>query len=110
MDMLNPLKTKKSKKINRASNKPKKPEIKKINSEVLNEFVKNNVSKEVYSKLLKIDQRNVFYNFFRINVWTIQTSEDRVIPSFNIPSSFMVELTDSGDIIDVTIRDQKIST
>lgn len=109
MGMLNAPKTKKPKKINRASDPPKKPEIKKINSEILNEFVKNNVSEEVYTKLLKIDQRNVFYNIFRVNVWTMYTDENRVIPSFHIPESFMLELTDSGDVIDVTIRGHKIS-
>lgn len=109
MGMLNSSKTKESPEINRAADTPSKPEKKRINSKVLNEFVKNNVSEEVYSRLLKIDQCNVFYNIFRINVWTIHTDENRVIPSFHIPESFMLELTDSGDVIDVTIRGHKIS-
>jgi len=110
MGMLNPSKTKKPAVKNKtAVGPPKSSKFKKINSDVLNDFVKDNVSEEVYSKLLKIDQCNVFYDCFRINVWTIHTDPERVIPSFHIAESFMLELTDSGDVIDVTIRGHKIS-
>ena len=94
-----------AKKKKRATGKVKKEKIyRQIDSEVLKEFVSNNVSEDVLKKLLKIDNRNVFENYFRINVWTLHTQEDRVVPTTNLSESFFVELTDSEEIIDLTIR------
>jgi hypothetical protein len=84
-------------------NKPKKKVVvNKINKDALQEFISNNTSSD--KNLHKIDQLNVFENFFRINVWKKRREEGRVVSSFDISDSFFVELTKSGDIIDVTLR------
>jgi hypothetical protein len=84
-------------------NKPKKEVVvNKINKDTLQEFISNNTSSD--KNLHKIDQLNVFENFFRINVWKKRREEGRVVSSFDISDSFFVELTKSGDIIDVTLR------
>lgn len=99
----NPKKPKKAaKKKNRKSTKQKV--YKKIDSELLNEFVSNNVSEDIFRKKFKIDAKNVFEDNFRINVWTLHTQEDKVVPTINLSESFFVELTESGEIIDLTIR------
>ena len=97
------------KKPKKAAKKKDKKNIKqkvskKIDSELLNEFVSNNVSKDILKKKFKIDAKNVFQDNFRINVWTLHTEEDKVVPTINLSESFFVELTDSGEIIDLTIR------
>tara|TARA_Y100001938_G_C8021988_1_gene395805 strand:+ start:294 stop:608 length:315 start_codon:yes stop_codon:yes gene_type:complete len=96
---------KSAKKKKRATGRVKKEKVyRKIDSEVLKEFASNNVTEDVLKKLLKIDNINVFENYFRINIWTLHTQEDRVVPTINLSESFFVELTDNGEIIDLTIR------
>lgn len=95
---------KKPKKTINKKNKPEKV-YKNIDSELLNEFISNNVSKDILKKKFKIDAKNVFQNNFRIDVWTLHTQEDRVVPTINLIESFFVELTESREIIDLTIRE-----
>ena len=77
--------------------------VSEIDKDTLQEFVNNNTSN--IKNFHKIDQLNVFENFFRINVWIKRREEGRVVSSFQISDSFFVEITESGDIIDVTLRD-----
>ena len=99
----NPKKPKKTAKKKDKKNIKQKV-YKKIDSELLNEFVSNNVSEDIFKKKFKIDAKNVFQDNFRINVWTLHTQQDRVVPTIHLSESFFVELTESGEIIDLTIR------
>ena len=94
---------KKPKKTINKKNTPEKV-YKNIDSELLNEFISNNVSENILKNKFKIDAKNVFQNNFRIDVWTLYTQEDKVVPTINLSDSFFVELTESGEIIDLTIR------
>ena len=84
--------------------KSEKVEKKKINPDILHEFVCNNVDDSIIKLLYKIDLRRITSCEFRINVWTKYTDDDRVVPSTRIAASFFVELLPSGDIIDRTIN------
>jgi len=53
--------------------------------------------------LLKIDSINVTNDKFRINVWTEEFKDERVIPSFKIVKSFYVKY-EEGVIYDETIK------
>jgi len=53
-------------------------------------------------KLLKIDSCHVNADKFRINVWTEEFKDERVIPSFSIVKSYYVKYED-GVIYDETI-------
>ena len=54
-------------------------------------------------KLLKIDSINVNNDKWRINVWTEEFKDERIIPSFKIVKSFYVKY-DDGVIYDETIK------
>ena len=99
----NPKKPKKTVKKRGRKNTNQKV-YKNIDSELLNEFVSNNVSEDIFKKKFKIDAKNVFQDNFRINVWTLHTHADKVVPTINLSESFFVELTKGGEIIDLTIR------
>ena len=70
---------------------------------MINQFVRGSVSEDIQRSLFKIDNATIFDDCYRVNVWTRTTSEDRVVPSFNIAESFFVEVVD-GKIVDRTIR------
>ena len=53
--------------------------------------------------LLKIDSINVTNDKFRINVWTEEFKDERVIPSFKIVKSFYVKY-EEGVIYHETIK------
>ena len=84
--------------------KSKKPEKKKINRDMLAEFVCNNVDDSTINLLYKIDQTIITESEFRVNIWTRKTYEDRVVPTTKISASFFVELLPNGEIIDRTIH------
>ena len=86
--------------------KSKKAQKKKINKDMLAEFVCNNVDDSIIKLLHKIDQNPITSHEFRINVWTQKTDKDRVVPSTKIAASFFVELLPNGEIIDRTINAQ----
>ena len=75
-----------------------------IDKEMLKEFVYNNTDESIQKIIYKIDQRLIKDPFFRINVWTKRTAEDRVVPTNRIAASFFVELLENGEIIDRTIN------
>lgn len=75
-----------------------------ISKDMLEEFVYNNIDASVKKILHNIDQHLVKDPFFRINVWTKQTSDNRVVPTTRIAASFFVELLDNDEIIDRTIH------
>lgn len=54
--------------------------------------------------LLHVDAQNVFGNFFRVNAWTKVVEEGRVIATFDIAKTFFIEYTETGEIVDRTIR------
>ena len=81
-----------------------KPKGRQISKNMLEEFVYNNIDEETKTILYKIDQHLIKDPFFRINVWTKRTAEDRVVPTNRIAASFFVELLDNGEIIDRTIH------
>ncbi len=70
---------------------------------LINAFARSNTTDEVRKNLFKIDSATVFDDCYRVNVWTRTMTENRVVPSFNIADSFLVELVD-GKIVDRTIR------
>ena len=70
---------------------------------LINQFVRGSVSEDIQRSLFKIDNATIFDDCYRVNVWTRTTSEDRVVPSFNIAESFFVEVVD-GKIVDRTVR------
>ena len=83
---------------------PKPNEENQIGKEMLKEFVYNNTDESIQKIIYKIDQRLIKDPFFRINVWTKRTAEDRVVPTNRIAASFFVELLENGEIIDRTIN------
>ena len=52
--------------------------------------------------LLRIDSTNVNNDKFRINVWTEEFKDERIVPSFTIVKSFYVKY-EEGVIYDETI-------
>ena len=68
----------------------------------LESFVLNKLPEETKDILFSIDSTNVFDNFHRINVWTMKTGNDRVVPTFNIADSFFVEVDKNDKIVDLT--------
>jgi len=91
----------------RASELDSKPsEENQIGKEMLKEFVYNNTDESIQKIIYKIDQRLIKDPFFRINVWTKLTAEDRVVPTNRIAASFFVELLENGEIIDRTINEK----
>jgi len=72
-------------------------------AELVKEFVDENISEEIAKSQFKIKYSNVFGECYRVNVWTKSTATERVVSSFNIVASFLIELKD-GKIIDKTIR------
>ena len=89
----------------RASQSHSKPNKEnQIGKEMLKEFVYNNTDEDTQKIIYKIDQRLIKDPFFRINVWTKRTSDDRVVPTNRIAASFFVELLENGEIIDRTIN------
>ena len=75
-----------------------------ISKDMLKEFVYNNIDLSVQKIIYKIDQRLIKNPFFRINVWTKHTRDNRVVPTTRIAASFFVELLENGEIIDRTIH------
>ena len=71
-------------------------------AKLVEEFVDANISEDTTK--IKIKYSNVFYECYRVNVWTKTLAADRVVPKFNIIASFLIELKD-GKIIDRTISD-----
>lgn len=69
-------------------------------TKLVEEFVDSNIPED--SAKIKIQYSNVFGECYRINVWTKTIDVDRVVPSFNIIASFLIELED-GTIIDRTV-------
>ena len=89
----------------RASESNSKPgEENQIGKEMLKEFVYNNTDEDTQKIIYKIDQRLIKDPFFRINVWTRRTADDRIVPTNRIAASFFVELLDNREIIDRTIH------
>jgi len=83
----------------------KKPKaIKEISKDMLEEFVYNNTDISVQKIVYKIEQRLIKDPFFRVNVWTKHTRDNRVVPTNRIAASFFVELLENGEIIDRTIH------
>ena len=72
----------------------KKPEIP---QEVLEEFVGS------VPYLMQITATHIYNNRFRVNAWTEQYFDDRVVPKINIEKSFFVHYHE-GIIIDETIQ------
>lgn len=52
--------------------------------------------------LFKIDAVHLFSNKFRVNVWTKESQDDRIIPLFKIHASYFVALNQDGSITDHT--------
>ena len=69
-------------------------------TKLVEEFVDSNISED--SDKIKIQYSNVFGECYRINVWTKTLTADRVVPSFNIIASFLIELKD-GKILNRTV-------
>ena len=88
------IKKKAKKKVKR---EPVTPISKTIPDSELREFVGK------VPNLLKIDSVNVNNDKWRINVWTEEFKDERVIPSFTIVKSFYVKY-DDGVIYDETIK------
>lgn len=70
-------------------------------TKLVEEFVDSNIPED--STKIKIQCSNVFGECYRVNVWTKTLAADRVVPSFNIIASFLIELED-GKIIDRTVQ------
>jgi len=90
-----PVIKKKAKK--RVEREPVTPISKTIPDNELREFVGK------IPNLLKIDSVNVNNDKWRINVWTEEFKDERVVPSFTIVKSFYVKY-DDGVIYDETIK------
>jgi len=81
----------------RVEREPVTPISKTIPDNELREFVGK------IPNLLKIDSVNVNNDKWRINVWTEEFKDERVVPSFTIVKSFYVKY-DDGVIYDETIK------
>ena len=90
-----PVIKKKAKK--RVEREPVTPISKTIPDNELREFVGK------IPNLLKIESVNVNNDKWRINVWTEEFKDERVVPSFTIVKSFYVKY-DDGVIYDETIK------
>ena len=88
------IKKKTKKKVER---EPVTPISKTIPDNELREFVGK------VPNLLKIESVNVNNDKWRINVWTEEFKDERVIPNFTIVKSFYVKY-DDGVIYDETIK------
>mgnify|MGYP003636903700 CR=1 FL=1 len=90
-------------------NRPAKRESKKINQETVTPIRKTIPDSELREfigkvpKLLKIDSVNVNNDKWRINVWTEEFKDERIIPTYAIVKSFFVKYED-GVIYDETIK------
>jgi len=69
-------------------------------TKLVEEFVDSSIAED--SSKVTIQYTNVFYECYRVNVWTQKLAADRVVPGLNIIASFLIELKD-GKIIDRTI-------
>lgn len=74
------------------------------NTNLINKFVRDNVSEDILRHLLKIDSPLVFGDCYRVNVWTQKTAEDKIVPTSLIEASFLLEVVD-GEIVDRTITE-----
>ena len=81
----------------RVEREPVTPISKTIPDNELREFVGK------IPNLLKIESVNVNNDKWRINVWTEEFKDERVVPSFTIVKSFYVKY-DDGVIYDETIK------
>ncbi len=69
---------------------------------LINKFVRDNVSEDILRHLLKIDSPLVFDDCYRVNVWTLKTAPDKIVPTTLIAESYLLEVVD-GEVIDRTL-------
>lgn len=75
------------------------PPKKQIPSVTLTDFVGH------VPNLFKIDCFNLFDDNFRINVWTVHRTPDRLVPEYKIAHSYFVSLNEDNEIVDNTIHE-----
>ena len=90
-------KPKGSKSSTKHPKKPKNVDKPEIPQEVLKEFVGR------IPHLMQITATHIYNNRFRVNAWTEQYFDDRVVPKIKIEKSFFVHYHE-GIIIDETIQ------
>tara|TARA_R100000008_G_C3532909_1_gene140295 strand:- start:320 stop:631 length:312 start_codon:yes stop_codon:yes gene_type:complete len=84
------------KRIKRAEVMPKKEKSKDIDYKTLKKFVGD------VENMWKIEAKHLYYNRYRINVWTESYEEGMFSPIYKIEKSYFVHYKD-GEIIDKTI-------
>ena len=72
------------------------------NTNLINKFVRDNASEHILRHLLKIDSTLVFDDCYRVNVWTLKTAPDKIVPTTLIEASYLLEVVDGG-VTDRTI-------
>ena len=85
---------------------PKSKRVKKETVTPISRTIPDGELREFVGKvpnLLKIDSINVNNDKFRINVWTEEFKNERIIPTYTIVKSFYVKY-DDGVIYDETIK------
>ena len=78
-------------------------EGKKIPDITLIDFIDENVSLDKGERIVKVDQKNVFYDKYRVTVWVERPNTESCVPIYGIKDSFLLNYEDEV-LEDHTIR------
>jgi len=80
----------------------KKKVVPTITQKSIEDFAIRGVRQENVKYIHQVKDIHLFDNTFRVNVWCCKPQADRLVDKMWIEASYFIELTSSGDIVDLT--------